>query len=292
MAWLVISVAAFAATTDDEPARPASDGVKRAGADSVIAPRALGRRLIDAMPANRLGYVREVCFIVTAQGEPLGHAVSTLKVIEANDADKARKRLVYEYSDVSTIRGPSGQRTEMRTSGWLSLKLQPELITWEIIRRDAGGEVVEKTTQTMAVGDKDITLRTIAGDSKGDEMKIRRPTGPFVHLAGHLFQLLPLQADQRFMLRDVDADLKKTVWRTYVVSKKPDGRLRVGVSEGDMQTESGYYILDKNGEIAQHGAEDLPFVFERTTREKIEELERSWKEPPAEQPDQKESDSE
>lgn len=283
-AWLVIGVAAVSATTDDEPARSAREEVKRA--DSAIAPRALGRRLIDAMPAHRPGYVRETCFLITAQGEPLGHAVSTLKVIEADDADKRGKRLAYEYSDVSTIRGPSGHRTEMRTSGWLSLKFQPELITWEIIRRDASGEVVEKTTQTMSVGEKEITLRTFAGESNGNETKIRRPSGPFVHLAGHLFHLLPLQADQRFMLQDVDADLKKTVWRNYAVTKKPDGRLRIGVSESETPSESGYYIFDKNGEIAQHGAEDLPFVFERTTRAKIEELERAWKEPPVEQPDQ------
>lgn len=258
----VLLVGVFGAMSGDDPTR------------KPLGPRAEGRRLLEDLPPIQDGFVHESMFELTVNEQPVGYVVSTVRAVRTGE------EIRYAYDDVSVLQGPSGAGTELRTSGILDRCFQPETITWETTHRTPAG-ITRNLKESLVCAAKNVTL--ISGDGKGmTTTVVSRPEGRFVHRIGHLFSRLKPAAGSRFMLREFDTEAKSFQWRLYTVTAKPDGRLRVAVGVPKTAAETGYYLLEKNGDVAQHGAADLPFVFKACDRARIEALKKELTAPPPE----------
>ncbi|MBX3395932.1 MAG: hypothetical protein KF841_11260 [Phycisphaerae bacterium] len=239
-------------------------------------PRAEGRQRIASLPEIDPSVRFEACFELKIDDATVGFAVSRV------EGEKSESGPAYHYSDFSMIRGPSGARTELRTSGRLDRYFEPISIVWETTHRVAIG-ASPPIRESLIVDAKQATLQVVE-EKQPKEIVVARPADRFIHPTGHLFRLLKLEAGQRFALRDFDTELKKFQWRMYTVTRKDDGRLRVGVGDARGLNEMAYYILDADGTMVQHGMTGVPFVFKKCDPGRIEELRKEWGIGPEEMP--------
>lgn len=231
-------------------------------------PRAEGRKRIASLPEIDPAARFEASFELKMDDTTVGFAVSRVEV------EKTESGLAYNYSDFSVIRGPSGARTELRTTGKLDRYFEPTSIVWETTHRVAIG-ASPPIRESLEVDATNATFRTIE-EKQPKVTVVMRPLDRFIHPTGHLFRLLKLEAGQRIALRDFDTELKKFQWRMYTVTRKDDGRLRVSVGDSRGLNETAYYIVDADGTVVQHGMTGVPFVFKKCDPRRIEELRKEW----------------
>jgi hypothetical protein len=206
-------------------------------------------------------------------------------VITSLTALQQDKEMRFAYDDLCVIQGPSGAGTELRTIGILDRFCTPISITWATTHRLPIGAKAT-TTESLTVDAKRVTFATNDGKNP-KSTTIPRPAGPFVHPISRLMTMLRLQAGQYFMLLEFDTEAKVFVWRSYRVTRKEDGRLRIAVGDSNGLNEEAYYILNADGELAQHGSAGMPFLFKRCTKERLEEIKKELAEKPKAEPKQK-----
>jgi len=244
------------------------------------APRAAGRKLLSLLPEITPGFLREACFELIVQGEAVGHVRSTLKAADWKESGGKESQPRYAYEDFSVLRGPAGQRLELRTFGVLTRSFEPETVTWEVVSRPDGKTATGTSLETLWVGASSVTFEK-GGGASTQKQEIDRPKGPFVHSTGLLFSLMPLRPGQRFVLREFDTETKAFVARMYSVTEKEGGRLRVAVSHERGVGETAYYVIGKDRAVEQHGSAAMPFIFRACPCGRIAEIEKEWASKPA-----------
>lgn len=231
-----------------------------------LGPRAEGRRLLASLPPIKPDAMHESFFELFMHGETTGYVASSLVSLQQE------KEMHYAYDDLCVIQGPTGAGTQMRTTGILDRFCTPLTLTWETTHRlPIGANATTKESLTV-----DATQVTFTTDDrkKPKSISVPRPAGPFVHPIGRLMTMLKPEAGRYFLLREFDAETKSFAWRSYRVTRKEDGRLRIAVGDSKGLNEEAYYILDRDGEVAQHGAAGMPFLFKRCTKERAEAIKK------------------
>lgn len=237
-----------------------------------LGPRAEGRRLLAALPPIKQDAMHESCFELSVHGETIGYVVSTLSPLEHNGEPH------YAYDDLCVIQGPSGAATELRTTGILDRYCSPKTITWATTNRLPIG-AKSTSTETLELSAKGATFSAFDG-KETKTVSVPLPAGRIVHCISRLLTMLQPQEGRDFMLREFNTESKVFEWRRYHVTRKEDGRLRVAVGDPKGISETAYYLLDQSGEVAQHGAAGIPFLFKRCSKDRVEAIKKELAEKP------------
>ncbi|MCA9255199.1 MAG: hypothetical protein KDA33_06150 [Phycisphaerales bacterium] len=228
----------------------------------------LGRSLIEGLPPIAFGTNLKSLVEASRDDKPCASSRTTL--VSRGEGQDIR----YLYTDVSIFRSEDGNSIEVRTTGVLTQKFRPERLEWEIVQQRPSGEH-RKMVETLTIEEDEMVK--VATDETGKSIERRMPTPreDFVYLTGEMLRLLKLEAGQRFILNDLDTDTGKVIRRTFVVSKKDDKRLRVGIRKLPNKVESEYYEIAEPGTILRHGIHELGLTFTATTDARVTAIERA-----------------
>ena len=225
---------------------------------------AAGRDVVSKLRRLRPGASAEFNFeIMNGPDKPIGFAAVTLKASGSGDD------LVYEYSKLSTVRFPTGDKIVEDVTGRVRPNFEPiEIDLWSA-RVLPSGEM--RGTAGRAVVQENKSVHTLTENNQVSTSETPLPKLGFIYeivtLAAHL-EPIP---GSRFILGEFDVRLGGTLVQQFDVDVWEDGTATVMTTTPDGSL-SYQFWYNSDDVLIRWSLAALPAMFVRVNKARLEQL--------------------
>lgn len=196
--------------------------------------------------------------------QSIGYLVSTLTPVSAGSAAG------FDYRAESVMKMPNGVRIEGLITARLTAHFEPRSIVLrrEVIMPDGRRE---STVEQTSVGETEIELKREVTGTPTATKRVQRPNSPFVFGTEFLLQRVNFDLHPSFVIEELDPQEGRIITQTFSVSRKADKSLVLTSKKNDGSI--GFvFQVDETGQLTSWAESPLPVVFQRCTKERMDEL--------------------